>query len=54
LLQVYGDASAHAKVRRRCLIYMEAKAEHYRGFVVGSAPPPPKTTTTTMRDTTRG
>ncbi len=28
LLQVYGDASAHAEVRRRCLDYMEAEAEH--------------------------
>jgi hypothetical protein len=28
LLQVYGNASAHAEVRRRCLDYMEAKAEH--------------------------
>ncbi len=27
-LQVYGDASVHAKVRRRCLDYMEAEAEH--------------------------
>ena len=53
-LQVYRDASAHAKVRRRCLDYMEAVAEHYRDFVAGSAPPPPKTMTTTMRDTTRG
>jgi hypothetical protein len=53
-LQVYGDASAHAEVRRRCLDYMEAEAEHYRDFVAGSAPPPPKTTTTTIRDTTRG
>ncbi len=53
-LQVYGNALAHAKVRRRCLDYMEAKAEHYHNFVVGSAPPTPKTTTTTMRDTTRG
>ncbi len=53
-LQVYGDASAHTEVRRRCLDYMEAVAEHYRNFVVGSAPPPPKMTTTTMRDTTRG
>ncbi len=51
-LQMYGNASAHAKVRRRCLDYMEA--EHYRNFVVGSALPPPKTTITTMRDTTRG
>ncbi len=48
-LQVYGNASAHAKVRRRCLDYMEAVAEHYRNFVAGSAPPPPKTITTTMR-----
>jgi hypothetical protein len=53
-LHVYGNASAHAKVRRRCLDYMEAVVEHYRDFVVGSAPPPPKRTTTTMRDTTRG
>ncbi len=53
-LQVYGNASAHAEVRRRCLDYMEAKAKHYCNFVVGSAPPPPKTMTTTMRDTTRG
>ncbi len=49
LLQVYGNASEHAKVRRRCLDYMEAKAKHYRDFVVGSAPPPPKTRTTTMK-----
>jgi hypothetical protein len=48
LLQVYGNASAHAEVRRRCLDYMEAVAEHCRNFVAGSAPPPPKTTTTTM------
>jgi hypothetical protein len=54
LLQVYGNASVHAEVRRRCLDYMEVVAEHYRNFVVGSAPPPPKTTTITMRDTTRG
>jgi hypothetical protein len=54
LLQVYSNALAHAKVRRRCLNYMEAEAEHYCDFVVGSAPPPPKTMTTTMRDTTRG
>ncbi len=54
LLQVYGNASAHTKVRRRCLDYMEAEAEHYRDFVAGSAPPPPKTMTTTMRDTTMG
>jgi hypothetical protein len=27
-LQVYGNALAHAKVRRRCLDYMEAEAEH--------------------------
>jgi hypothetical protein len=54
LLQVYGNASAHAEVKRRCLDYMEAKAEHYRDFVKGSAPPPPKTMTATMRDTTRG
>jgi hypothetical protein len=53
-LQVYSDALAHAEVRRRCLNYMEAEAEHYRDFVVGFAPPPPKTTTTTMRDITRG
>ncbi len=53
-LQVYGNASAHAEVRRRCLDYKEAKAEHYRAFVAGSAPPLPKMTTTTMRDTTRG
>jgi hypothetical protein len=53
-LQVYGNASAHAKVRRRCLDYMEAEAKHYRNFVAGSAPPPPKPTTTTMRDTTKG
>ncbi len=53
-LQVYGNASAHAELRRRCLDYMEAVAEHYRDFVAGSAPPPSKTTTTTMRDTTRG
>ncbi len=53
-LQVYGNALAHAEVRRRCLDYMEAVAEHYHNFVAGSAPPPPKTTTTTMRDTTRG
>ncbi len=52
-LQVYGDASAHAKVRRRCLDYMEAKAKHYRNFVVGSVPPPLKMSTTTIRDTTR-
>jgi hypothetical protein len=50
LLQVYGNASAHVEVRRRCLDYMEAVAEQYRDFVAGSAPPPPKTTTTTMRD----
>ncbi len=25
-LQVYGDASAHAEVRRRCLDYVEAEA----------------------------
>jgi hypothetical protein len=37
---MYGDALAHAEVRRRCLDYMEAKAEHYRDFVAGSAPPP--------------
>ncbi len=49
LLQVYGNASAHAKVRRRCLDFLEAKAEHYRDFVAGSAPPPPKTTTTTVK-----
>ncbi len=54
LLQMYGDALAHAEVRRRCLDYMEAEAKHYHNFVAGSAPPPPKTTTTTMRDTTRG
>ncbi len=54
LLQVYGNALAHAEVRRRCLNYMEAKTEHYRDFVAGSTPPPPKMTTTTMRDTTRG
>jgi hypothetical protein len=54
LLQVYGDALAHAKVRRRCLNYMEAEAEHYRNFVAGSAPPPPKMATTAMRDTLRG
>ncbi len=54
LLQVYGNASAHAKVRRRCLDYMEAVTEHYRNFVAGSTPPPPKTTTTTMRDTMMG
>jgi hypothetical protein len=53
-LQVYRDASVHAEVRRRCLDYMEAEAEHYRVFVAGSAPPPPKTMTTTTRDTTRG
>ncbi len=53
-LQVYGNASAHTEVRRRCLNYMEAVAEHYRDFVAESAPPPPKTTTTTMRDTMRG
>jgi hypothetical protein len=52
-LQVYGNALAHAKMRRRCPDYMEAEAEHYHNFVAGSAPPPPKTTTTTMRDTTR-
>ncbi len=46
LLQMYGNTLAHAKMRRRCLDYMEAVAEHYRNFVVGSAPPP--------RDTTRG
>ncbi len=49
LLQVYGDALVHTEVRRRCLDYMEAKAEHYRNFVAGSAPPPPKTMTTTMK-----
>ncbi len=49
LLQVYPDASAHAEVRRRCLGYMEAEAEHYHDFVAGSAPPPPKTMTTTMK-----
>ncbi len=54
LLQVYNNALAHIEVRRRCLNYMEAEAEHYRDFVAGSAPPPPKTMTTTMRDTTRG
>ncbi len=54
LLQVYGNSSAHAKVRRWCLDYMEAVAKHYRNVVARSAPPPPKTTTTTMRDTTRG
>ncbi len=54
LLQVYGNALANTKVRRRCLDYMEAKAKHYRDFVVGSTPSPPKTTTKTMRDTTRG
>ena len=48
-LQVYGDALAHAKVRRRCLDYMKAEAEHYCDFVAGSAPPPPRTTTTTMK-----
>jgi hypothetical protein len=53
-LQVYSNALAHTKVRRRCLNYKEAVAEHYHNFVVGSAPPPPKTTTTIMRDTTRG
>ena len=53
-LQVYGNALAHTEVRRRCLDYMEAEAEHYRDFVAGFAPPPPKTMTTTMRDTTRG
>ncbi len=54
LLEVYGNASAHAEVRRRCLNYMEAVAEHYCNFVAGATPPSPKTTTTTMRDTTRG
>jgi hypothetical protein len=54
LLQVYGDASAHTEVRRRCLDYMKVEAKHYRNFVAGSDPPPPKTTTTTMRDTMRG
>jgi hypothetical protein len=54
LLQVYGNALAHAEVRRRCLDYMEAVVEHYRNFVVGFAPPPPKMTTITMRDTMRG
>jgi hypothetical protein len=54
LLQVYGNASANAEARRRCLDYMEAEAKHYHNFVAGSAPPPPKTTTTTMRDTMRG
>ncbi len=53
-LQVYGNTSAHAKVRRRCFDYMEAEAEHYHDSVAGSTPPLPKTTTTTMRDTTRG
>ncbi|KAL3776433.1 hypothetical protein ACHAW5_009242 [Stephanodiscus triporus] len=32
-LQVYGDATMHAEVRRRCLDFMEAEAEHYRNFV---------------------
>jgi hypothetical protein len=54
LLQVYVNTLAQNKVRRRCLNYMEAKAEHYQDFVVGSAPPPPKTMTTTTRGTTRG
>jgi hypothetical protein len=54
LLQVYGNVSAHAKARRRCLDYMEAEAELYRDFVAGSAPPPPKTMTTTTKDKTRG
>jgi hypothetical protein len=49
LLQVYGNTLVHAKVRRRCLNYMEAEAKHYRDFVAGSTPPPPKTTTTTMK-----
>jgi hypothetical protein len=49
LLQVYSNASAHAEVRRRCIDYMEAEAEHYRNLVAGSAPPPPKTMTTTMK-----
>ncbi len=38
LLQVYGNVSAHAEVRRRRLDYMEAEAKHYRDFVAGSAP----------------
>jgi hypothetical protein len=44
LLQVYGDASAHAKVRRRCLDFIEAKAkaEHYPNFVAGDRPSSPK------------
>ncbi len=42
LLQVYGKASVHAKMRKRCLNYMEAKTQHYCDFVAGSAPPPPK------------
>ncbi len=50
LLQVYGNVSAHAEVRRRCLNYMEAEAKHYHDFVVGSTPPPPKTTTATMKE----
>ncbi len=48
-LQVYGAALVHAKVRRRCLNYMEAEAKHYRNFVAGSLPPPLKMTTTTMK-----
>ena len=36
-LQVYGDASSHGEVRRRCLDYMADDEEHFGQFVPGEA-----------------
>ena len=34
-LQVYGDSSSHADVRRQCMDFMSSDPEHFGNFVVG-------------------